>query len=96
MGCITREKYGTCNHAQCPFPQETPHGYECIDIEAYKGELFCEVGEGCLEKCPYSWQPNTPKAELNKQWNKEFTERLNKEMEEFNNKQTFTNDNDND
>jgi hypothetical protein len=53
LACQTRERTGRCTHAQCPHSTETAHGYECIDIV----NGFCEVGDGCLPKCQYSWQP---------------------------------------
>lgn len=55
MSCARKERTGFCSHPQCQYPDETGHGYECVDIE--KG--FCEVGENCLEKCDYSWQVGT-------------------------------------
>lgn len=58
MACQTRERTGSCNHSQCLFSNETDHGYECVDIRSG----FCEVGEGCLEKCSYSWKPTDKKA----------------------------------
>lgn len=38
------------NH-RCEFSDETEHGYEGVDVVG----VWCEVGDGCLRKCPYSW-----------------------------------------
>jgi hypothetical protein len=59
MGCQLRQRTGDCNHHQCPFQEETEHGYECVDIIIEEGVAFCECGEGCLEKCPHSWIKNS-------------------------------------
>lgn len=63
MACPRRERTGHCNHFQCPFPSETAHHYNCVDIlnanaefDLYNG--ICEVGENCLSKCPYSFMPS--------------------------------------
>jgi hypothetical protein len=63
MACEPRQRTGTCNHSQCPYPDETTHGYNCVDIEPktrhYPKEApdpACEVGENCLPRCSYSWQ----------------------------------------
>lgn len=60
MACQRKERTGSCEHHQCPFSTETTHGYECIDLFAEeindKQVTFCEVGDNCLEKCPYSWK----------------------------------------
>lgn len=50
MACLTRERTGTCNHSQCPHP--TQSGFECVEIVAG----CCEVGEGCVKECPFSWE----------------------------------------
>jgi hypothetical protein len=52
MSCARRERTGTCSHYQCPFRQATSHGYACVDVVDH----YCEVGEGCLADCPYSWR----------------------------------------
>lgn len=59
MACSKKQAVGFCGHPQCPFPHETEHGYECVDIISG----FCEVGEDCLSKCSFSWVANTPRAE---------------------------------
>lgn len=51
MACIKRQRLGYCEHFQCPYPTETEHGYECLDLVG----TFCEVGKDCLPKCPHSW-----------------------------------------
>ncbi|MFA5376403.1 MAG: hypothetical protein WC455_11720 [Dehalococcoidia bacterium] len=48
MACAKRERTGSCGHYQCPFPAVS--GYECVDI--FCG--YCEVGEGCVDKCEWS------------------------------------------
>jgi hypothetical protein len=54
MACIRLQRTGSCSHYQCPFSDETLHGYECVDLLRSKdGRLVCEVGCECLEKCPY-------------------------------------------
>ena len=64
MTCERREATGYCDHYQCPFKDETEHGYQCVDVvegiflfldEKNKG--ICECGDGCLEKCKYSFDP---------------------------------------
>lgn len=51
MACRLRERTGVCLHHQCEFSDQTEHGYECVDVVG----AWCEVGDGCLEECPYSW-----------------------------------------
>lgn len=55
MACQRRENTGSCSHHQCEFSKETEHGYECVDIISGYGVDFCEVGDSCLSKCPYSY-----------------------------------------
>lgn len=55
MACYKRERTGDCSHYQCPFSSETKHGYECVDVLHYEGIDFCEEGQDCIEKCPYSF-----------------------------------------
>ena len=55
MACARREITGWCNHYQCPFTAETSHGDECVELIKDSDRTFCEVGDGCLEKCPYSF-----------------------------------------
>ena len=50
-GCIRKQKVGYCGHPQCPHPDKTEHGYECVDIV----DNYCEVGEDCVPECPYSF-----------------------------------------
>lgn len=50
MACEKREREGSCNHSQCPFPDKS--GYECVEIVGG----YCEVGLGCVKECPYSYQ----------------------------------------
>ena len=52
MACIKREQYGHCAHTQCPFPDES--GVECVDVV----KNFCEIGDGCITACQWSWDPN--------------------------------------
>jgi len=59
MACIKRQRTGHCSHSQCPFPHETKHGYECIEIIF----SYCEAGGDCLEKCDYSWKIGTEEEE---------------------------------
>lgn len=69
MACIKKENTGYCSHAQCPFSHATSHGYECIDIDLYEGELFCEIGDGCLEECTYSFRDDgSERWEKSKRW----------------------------
>ena len=51
MACWEKERTGSCDHFQCPYPSETEHGFECIELI----ECYCEIGLDCLEKCPYSY-----------------------------------------
>lgn len=53
MACDRRIAIGTCDHYQCPYKDQTTHGYECVDVI----EEFCECGDGCIEECPYSFAP---------------------------------------
>lgn len=55
MSCNHREKNGVCSHYQCPYSKDT--GYDCVDVF---GD-FCEVGDGCLEACSYSWPQDRKK-----------------------------------
>lgn len=50
MACERRERTGSCGHYQCPFEAES--GYQCVDVIAG----FCEIGEGCVQRCPYAWK----------------------------------------
>lgn len=50
VACARRERTGYCNHSQCPYTNETD--YECVEII----EGCCEAGDGCLEKCHYSFE----------------------------------------
>ena len=56
MACQRRERTGICGHPQCPYPTETTHGYGCVNINF--ATSLCEVGEGCLAKCSYSFTPS--------------------------------------
>lgn len=51
MACHKRQTTGSCSHDQCPFPTETEHGYECVEIQ----DGYCEVGLDCLSTCQFSW-----------------------------------------
>ena len=55
MACYQKEKTGSCCHRQCPYPNDS--GYECVDI----AEGFCEVGDGCVSLCPFSWKKEDTK-----------------------------------
>jgi hypothetical protein len=78
MPCIKRSETGHCDHHQCPFPEHTAKGYKCVDIFAGNGFLFCEIGENCYPKCPYSWVPGDGSAAeqgaiaWNQEWNREW------------------------
>lgn len=66
MGCYRRETKGDCNHSQCPHPDATVHGYECIDIVADDKRFYCEVGDGCFAGCAYSFRPDSNEHEAAK------------------------------
>lgn len=83
MACVTKEKTGWCSHFQCPYPAENPEGVECIDVDYFEGFSFCEIGQGCLEKCPYSWQEGTEKAQAAERWVKNLAAEEAQAMEEF-------------
>jgi hypothetical protein len=51
MSCNRRMNTGTCSHYQCPFSEQTLHGYHCVDVI----DGFCEVGKGCLPECSHAW-----------------------------------------
>jgi hypothetical protein len=54
MACTRREKTGNCGHFQCPHQDETPHGYQCVDVIAG----YCECGAECMDAdvpCPFRW-----------------------------------------
>lgn len=53
MACDQRRSLGYCPHYQCPYKDETEHGYECVEVV----DIYCECGDGCLEKCEYSFPP---------------------------------------
>jgi hypothetical protein len=76
MACVHKDIHGSCNHPQCEFSQETPHGYQCVDITYFQGHTFCEVGDGCIAQCPHSWQPGTDKAVVAEAWSKQISEEL--------------------
>jgi len=82
MACEKRNKTGICGHGQCPFPDENPEGVQCIDIDHFQGHTFCEIGEGCLDKCPHSWQPGSPKWELANRWQQAIEKVIDFEMAE--------------
>lgn len=50
MSCEKRMRTGSCGHQQCPHPNAS--GYQCVTIVAG----YCEVGQGCVEKCDFSWK----------------------------------------
>lgn len=83
MACQHKINNGWCNHFQCPFPKETEHGYECVDLFTNDGISICEVGEGCLTKCPHSWQlgSNSPQELAAKAVN----DKLKEELQQFEN-----------
>lgn len=55
MACTIREETGSCGHPQCKFPEETPHGFNCVDILWDRDKRgFCELGFNCLSHCPFS------------------------------------------
>ena len=60
MGCNQREKTGNCGHPICPHKDKS--GYECVELAHLEGNTYCEVGEGCIEQCSYSWVKGTPEA----------------------------------
>jgi hypothetical protein len=83
MACVSKDIHGSCNHPQCEFSAETTHGYECVDITYFQGHTFCEVGDGCLAKCPHSWQANTDKAVVAETWAKEISAELENYEKEY-------------
>ena len=68
MACARRQKTGSCSHYQCPYLDETGHGYDCVELIL---EKYCEVGEGCLSKCEHSWPIGERPVEL-KAWMSEI------------------------
>lgn len=54
MACEKRQVTGRCAHFQCPCPDETEHGYECVDI-------FDGICEGSRESCPSCQYKERPK-----------------------------------
>lgn len=85
MACIRRENTGSCEHYQCPFKDETPHGYECVDLLFGTIVSFCEVGENCLEKCPYSFVKDSG-SDVEKsaiEWSKNMDQELKQYHDEY-------------
>jgi hypothetical protein len=39
---------------ECRFKDQTKHGYSCVDIAT----PFCELGSGCIDECPFSYEPH--------------------------------------
>jgi len=39
-------------HHNCEFSGCTEHGYKIVEVI----EKYCEIGQGCYEKCPFSWK----------------------------------------
>lgn len=70
MACERRKRTGRCSHYQCPYSDETDHGYECVEI---MGD-FCEAGENCIAECNYSYKAGTEQAKLAEQQYKEIYE----------------------
>jgi hypothetical protein len=74
MACTKKQNTGSCSHYQCPFKDQTEHGYECVDIYTeYVNKWligFCECGEGCISDCSYSWKngDNSLKEQAAKQF----------------------------
>jgi hypothetical protein len=60
MDCERRIRYGWCDHDQCPHPKES--GYNCVKTLATPYGLYCTLGEGCYDKCPFSYPPASPAA----------------------------------
>jgi len=56
MACEKRRELGYCGHYQCPHPDKTDHGYECVEIV----DGFCEVGYNCYPACPHSYRADSP------------------------------------
>ena len=49
MACEKRERTGSCSHYQCPYADDTPHGYECVEIFPGEG---CEAScQECPDRC---------------------------------------------
>jgi hypothetical protein len=63
MACERKVATGFCDHYQCPYMDETAHGYECVEvIEGYWFDVMtedktglCECGDDCLPQCKYSF-----------------------------------------
>ena len=55
----------------CPYSRETDHGYECVEFLLGK---YCEVGDGCLPECEFSWPAETMPKELAEHLEKEGKE----------------------
>jgi hypothetical protein len=74
MACRIRQATGACSHHQCPYPDETVHGYQCVDFFTSKlasglVQPFCEAGVNCLGKCRYSY-PLSQAAEIDEGYEK--------------------------
>lgn len=59
MACERKKQQGHCNHFQCQYPEAS--GYECVDI---MGD-YCEVGEGCINDCKFSFIEGDTEAREN-------------------------------
>lgn len=62
MSCAKRQATGHCRHFQCPYASQTDHGYECVELISGPTSQICEVGEGCVEECPFSFKPDDAEA----------------------------------
>lgn len=86
MACLKNQEEGHCSHFKCEFADQTQHGYECVDILYGTSVPFCEVGENCISKCPYSWvkNSNTNVEKSMKVWTKILKDELNQYIAEEN------------
>ena len=62
---VGKKENSYCYHHQCKYPNETKHGYKCMDII----HGLCSEGEDCLKKCAYSFKAEdvgiSPEEHLN-------------------------------
>jgi len=56
MACERRNQTGSCSHFQCPFEAESAFG--CVEVVAG----YCEIGAGCVDRCPHSWKTSDEKT----------------------------------
>jgi hypothetical protein len=61
MSCERRNNTGKCVHFQCPFANLS--GYECVELASQNGKLYCEIGNGCVPECEYSYPDGTEETD---------------------------------